>query len=66
MSFETAEYTANADALGTLRLLEAMRMLRPEIGFDELVHGMIWEDLDEARKDEFVRNSGSQVPEFRE
>ena len=27
MSFETPEYTANADALGTLRLLEAMRIL---------------------------------------
>jgi GDPmannose 4,6-dehydratase len=27
VSFETAEYTANADALGTLRLLEAMRLL---------------------------------------
>ena len=26
MSFETPEYTANADGLGTLRLLEAMRM----------------------------------------
>jgi GDPmannose 4,6-dehydratase len=28
VSFETAEYTANADALGTLRLLEALRILR--------------------------------------
>jgi GDPmannose 4,6-dehydratase len=27
VSFETAEYTANADGLGTLRLLEAIRML---------------------------------------
>ena len=27
MSFETPEYTANADALGTLRLLEALRIL---------------------------------------
>ncbi len=27
VSFETAEYTANADAVGTLRLLEAMRIL---------------------------------------
>lgn len=26
VSFETAEYTANADAIGTLRLLEAMRI----------------------------------------
>ncbi len=29
VSFETPEYTANADALGTLRLLEAIRILRP-------------------------------------
>ena len=28
VSFETAEYTANADAIGTLRLLEAIRLLR--------------------------------------
>ena len=28
VSFETPEYTANADGLGTLRLLEAMRILR--------------------------------------
>jgi GDPmannose 4,6-dehydratase len=30
VSFETPEYTANADALGTLRLLEAMRLLGVE------------------------------------
>jgi GDPmannose 4,6-dehydratase len=30
VSFESAEYTANADALGTLRLLEAIRILRLE------------------------------------
>lgn len=28
VSFETAEYTANADAIGTLRLLEAIRILK--------------------------------------
>src|SRR5229473_6232288 len=28
VSFETPEYTANADALGALRLLEALRILR--------------------------------------
>src|SRR5512145_3214166 len=32
VSFETAEYTANADALGTLRLLEAIRILKLESG----------------------------------
>ncbi len=30
VSFETPEYTANANALGTLRLLEAVRLLRLE------------------------------------
>jgi GDPmannose 4,6-dehydratase len=30
VSFETPEYTANADALGTLRLLEAIRILKLE------------------------------------
>src|ERR1044071_5351841 len=30
VSFETPEYTANADALGTLRLLEAIRILELE------------------------------------
>src|SRR3954465_15075525 len=28
VSFETAEYTANADGLGTLRILEALRILK--------------------------------------
>ncbi|PNB48800.1 GDP-mannose 4,6-dehydratase, partial [Pseudomonas sp. FW305-130] len=30
VSFETPEYTANADAIGTLRLLEAIRILGME------------------------------------
>jgi GDPmannose 4,6-dehydratase len=30
VSFDSAEYTANADAVGTLRLLEAVRMLKIE------------------------------------
>jgi GDPmannose 4,6-dehydratase len=30
VSFETPKYTANTDALGTLRLLEAIRILRSE------------------------------------
>ncbi len=34
VSFETAEYTANADALGPLRLLEAIRIL----GLEDQVH----------------------------
>src|SRR3954452_12056317 len=31
VSFETAEYTANADGLGTLRLLEAIQILGPAL-----------------------------------
>ena len=30
VSFETPEYTANADAIGTLRILEAIRILKME------------------------------------
>ena len=30
VSFETPEYTANADAIGTLRILEAIRILKLE------------------------------------
>ena len=30
VSFDSPEYTANCDALGTLRLLEAIRLLKLE------------------------------------
>lgn len=33
ISFDTAEYTANTDALGTLRLLEAIRIFKPKTKF---------------------------------
>ncbi len=39
---------------------------QPEIGFDELVHDMVWEDLAQARRDELVRTSGFRVHEYRE
>ena len=39
---------------------------RPEIGFGQLVHDMVWEDLDGARKDEHVAASGFRVHQFRE
>ena len=38
VSFETPEYTANADALGTLRLLEAIRILDFSEKFDFIKH----------------------------
>ena len=39
---------------------------RPEIGFNELVHEMVWDDVDEARKDELARAGGFRVHQFRE
>jgi GDPmannose 4,6-dehydratase len=39
---------------------------QPRIGFDELVHDMVWEDLDQARRDELVRTRGFRVHEYRE
>jgi GDPmannose 4,6-dehydratase len=36
VSFETPEYTANADGLGTLRLLEAIRILGMENEYDSI------------------------------
>ena len=39
---------------------------QPQIGFDELVHDMVWEDLDQARRDELVRARGFRVHEYRE
>ena len=49
VSFETPEYTANSDALGTLRLLEAIRLLK-SIGKDALLSGLdfgaLWKGSD--------------------
>ena len=39
---------------------------QPEIGFEQLVHEMVWEDLAEARKDELARASGFRVHQYRE
>ncbi len=39
---------------------------QPEICFDELVRDMVWQDVDEARRDELVRTSGYRVRQFRE
>ena len=52
VSFETPEYTANADALGTLRILEAIKNSVREIKFyqastSELYGGITTESLDE-------------------
>ena len=46
VSFEEPEYTANSDALGTLRILEAVRMLglikKPKFIKQVLVNFMAW------------------------
>ena len=52
VSFETPEYTANADALGTLRILEAIKNSMKEIKFyqastSELYGGITNESLNE-------------------
>jgi GDPmannose 4,6-dehydratase len=39
---------------------------RPETGFGELVHEMVWDDLAAAQRDDLVRMSGFRVHEFRE
>jgi GDPmannose 4,6-dehydratase len=39
---------------------------QPKIDFDQLVHEMVWEDLDQARRDEHVRAGGFRVHQFRE
>ena len=49
VSFETPEYTANADALGTLRLLEAIRILRLE-KHDALLPGLDLGALRQGRR----------------
>ena len=60
VSFETAEYTANADALGTLRILEAIRILGLEkkikyyqASTSEL-YGKIQEGIPKTKKLHFI------------
>ena len=61
VSFETPEYTANADAIGTLRLLEAIRILKLEkktrfyqASTSEL-YGLVQEIPADARRRRFIR-----------
>src|SRR5262245_37692223 len=50
VSFETPEYTANADALGTLRLLEALRILgmRERVRFYQASTSELYGDVQEV------------------
>ena len=58
VSFETPEYTANADGLGTLRILEAT--------FDELVAEMVREAPKNAERDELVKRHGFTAYDYHE
>ena len=50
ISFQTAEYTANTDALGTLRILEAVRLL----GLIKAVN-TIYKDIEIIRLSKFIQ-----------
>ena len=39
---------------------------QPEIGFEQLVHEMVWEDIDQACRDEHARAGGFRVHQYRE
>ena len=54
VSFETPEYTANADALGTLRLLEAIRILGTEksVRFYQASTSELYGDIPEVPQSE--------------
>ncbi len=54
VSFETAEYTANADGLGTLRLLEAMRILSlgDRVRFYQASTSELYGNVDEVPQNE--------------
>jgi GDPmannose 4,6-dehydratase len=59
VSFETPEYTANADAVGTLRLLEAIRILRLEkrVRFYQASTSELYGNASEAPQSETTRFS---------
>ena len=73
VSFEEPEYTANSDALGVLRLLEAIRtkareMLgwTPKTTFDQLVAEMVREDMKSAERDELTKKHGYKTMDYHE
>ena len=52
VSFETPEYTANVDAIGTLRLLEAIRILDLKCKFYQASTSELYGNIGERIKDE--------------
>ena len=55
VSFETPEYTANSDAVGTLRVLEAIRILGLETQ-DPLLSGVHFRDVRQGAGDSAARD----------
>lgn len=69
VSFETPEYTANADGIGTLRLLEAVRILglieKPESTRPQQANSMVWCRLYHNPKQPLsIRAAPMQWPNF--
>jgi GDPmannose 4,6-dehydratase len=58
--------TEVASLIGDASKARAKLGWQPQIGFDELVHDMVWEDVDQARRDELMRTRGFRVHEHRE
>jgi GDPmannose 4,6-dehydratase len=52
VSFDTPEYTANTDALGPLRLLEAIRILNPQIRFYQASSSELFGNASSSMQDE--------------
>lgn len=55
VSFESPEYTANADGMGTLRLLEAIRILKLKTRFYQASTSEMFGNSGTARQDEETR-----------
>ncbi|MCA9747499.1 MAG: GDP-mannose 4,6-dehydratase [Romboutsia sp.] len=55
VSFELPEYTANVDALGTLRILEAIRIINPKIKFYQASTSELYGLIQEPRQSETTK-----------
>jgi len=58
VSFETPEYTANSDALGTLRLLEALRITKQTQSCRFYQASTMWRIVQHEHGDDFVLGTG--------
>jgi len=55
VSFELPEYTANVDALGTLRILEAIRIINPKIKFYQASTSELYGLIQEPKQSETTK-----------